>query len=288
MINQPSPSSERMMVPDLMITGEAVALEVLPVPVGPRLLSGIVDYALYGAGLLGTTATVLAFITKVDAPLSEAAGVTLFGLITLAWLVVVPVSVEVLSRGRSAGRLAIGMRVVRDDGGAVRFRHCLVRTLVASIEVWLTGGAVALCACAVTRRGKRLGDLLAGTYVVREHGSSRDAAPLIMPPELAAWAAQADLRALPGNLALVSRTFLQRASTIRPDARSRLAIGLAAEAEPYVAPSPPAGTHPERFLAAILVARRDRELVLEMRDRRTDEHALAALDQMPHEVAPPR
>ena len=288
MVNQPPASSERMMVPELMITGEAVALEVLPVPVGPRLLSGMIDYTLYAAGLLGTAVTVVAVLTEVDVMMSTAVGMTLVALITLTWMVVVPVGVEVLSRGRSAGRLAIGMRVVRDDGGAVRFRHCLVRTLVASIEVWLTGGAVALCTCAVTRRGKRLGDLLAGTYVVREHGSSRDAAPLIMPPELAAWAAQADLRALPGNLALVSRTFLQRASTLRPDARSRLAIELAAEAEPYVAPPPPVGTHPERFLAAILVARRDRELILEMRDRRTDERALASLDQMPHEVAPPR
>lgn len=288
MVNQPPASSERMMVPELMITGEAVALEVLPVPVGPRLLSGIIDYALYGAGLVCTAVTVTTAIIKVEASLSRAAGTALAAVITLVWMVVVPVSVEVLTRGRSAGRLAIGMRVVRDDGGAVRFRHCLVRTLVALIEIWATGGAVALCACAVTRRGKRLGDLLAGTYVVRENGSSRDAAPLIMPPELAAWAAQADLRALPGNLALVSRTFLQRASTLLPDARNRLAIELAAEAEPYVAPAPPAGTHPERFLAAILVARRDRELILEMRDRRTDEHALTALDQMPHEVALPR
>lgn len=284
MVSQSSPSSERMMVPELMITGEAVALEVLPAPMGLRLLSGAIDYTLYAAGMLATLMTVPSFLTSYG----DAVWLVVLSLCVFLWVVVVPLTVEVLSRGRSAGRFVIGTRVVRDDGGAVRFRHCLVRVLVAVGEIWLVTAMVALGVCAVTRRGKRLGDLLAGTYVVRERGSTREAPPLIMPPELAQWAAQADLRALPGNLALVGRTFLQRASSIRPDARLRLAVQLAAEAEPYVFPAAPAGTHPERFLAAVLVARRDRELMLEMRDRRSDELSLAALDHLPHEVAPPR
>lgn len=287
-MSQSPASSERRMTPELMITGEAVALEVTPISVGVRLLSGLIDYGLYAMGLFVTFLTITVTIESSPGLPSQAVWTAIIMLMMFLWMVLVPVTVEVLTRGRSAGRFVTGTRLVRDDGGSVRLRHTVVRVLVGSVEIWLTSGILAVGTCIVTRRGKRLGDMLAGTYAVRDDASSRDAPPLIMPPELAAWASQADLRALPGNLALVGRTFLQRASTMRPDARARIAIQLAAEVEAHVAPPPPPGTHPERFLAAVLVARRDRELMFELRDRRSDEGALAALDQLPYEIPSPR
>ncbi|VEG29922.1 RDD family protein [Actinomyces howellii] len=287
MVDEPPSSSERMMTPELMITGEAVALEVAPASVGVRLLSGAIDYSIYAGGLFLTSIGAVALV-ETSGFASDALVLVVLSSMLALWVVVVPLAVEVLSRGRSAGRLVVGTRVVRDDGGALRLRHSLVRVLLASVEIWSFSGVVAAVACVVTKRGKRLGDLLAGTYVVRDRPGTRDAAPLIMPPELAQWAGQADLRALPGDLALVARTFLQRASTMRPEARQHLAYQLAARAEPYVSPPPPPGTNPERFLAAALVARRDRELFLELRDRRSDERALHALEELPHEIAPPR
>ncbi|MDO4242263.1 MAG: RDD family protein [Actinomyces sp.] len=287
MANEPSSSSERMMTPELMITGEAVALEVAPASIGLRLISGAIDYAIYAGGFILSISVI---ITLFDMGLLPSAAVrsTVTSIVLALWVVVVPLTVEVVSRGRSAGRLVVGSRVVRDDGGALRLRHSLVRVLLATVEIWLSAGTLAAVACVATKRGKRLGDLLAGTYVVRDRPGVRDGAPLIMPPELAGWAGQADLRALPGDLALAARTFLQRASTMRPDARTRLARRLAARAEPYTSPPAPPGTNPERFLAAILVARRDREFFLELRDRRSDERALRALEELPHEITPPR
>ncbi|MBE6480918.1 MAG: RDD family protein [Actinomyces ruminicola] len=287
MVNGVVASSERMMTPELMVTGEAVALEVLPASPGARILSGLIDYALYGMGLAITLITAAVVGDRIVDNPSEALVVMLFSLAVLGWLVGVPLAVEVLSRGRSAGRMVTGSRIVRDDGGAVRLRHSLVRVLVGVLEIWLLAGVPAVAACVVTRRGKRLGDLLAGTYAVRDRNGSGDAPPILMPPELAAWAADADLRALPGHLALVVRTFLQRASSMQPQARARLATQLAAQAEPYVAPPPPPHTHPERFLAAMLAARRDREFMLELRDRRLEDEARSTLQTPPHEVAAP-
>ena len=269
MTNEAVASSERMMTPDVVITGEAVALEVRAASAGLRILSGLIDYTLYSGGLLMTVIT-LSTIPTTALP-SEAVQIVVVSLVLLLWMLVVPLAVEVLSRGRSAGRLVTGTRVVRDDGGAIRLRHGLVRVLVAVLEIWLTYGVVAALVCVVTRRGKRLGDLLAGTYVVHERSATLAAPPVLMPPELAAWAAQADLRALPGNLALIGRTFLQRGSSMQPAPRARLAAQLAAAVEPYVFPPVPAGTHPERFLAAVLAERRDRELMIELRDRRMDQ-----------------
>ncbi|WP_311471102.1 RDD family protein [uncultured Actinomyces sp.] len=278
-------SSERMMTPELMITGEAVALEVTPASVGLRLLSGLIDYGLYAGGAVLSLATWSTVQQRLSPGMSNAAAVAQISVLILTCTVVIPLTIEVLSRGRSAGRLVTGCRVVRDDGGAIRLRHCLVRTLTAVIEVWLIQGIPAVCSCVVTRRGKRLGDLLAGTYVINERSGAMSVPPLIMPPELAHWAAQTDIRPLPGNLALAGRTFLQRTATLQPDARARLGADLAARVLPFVAPTPPAGTHPERFLAAVLCERRDRELTMNLHDRALEERDVLRLGRLPYGVA---
>ena len=278
-------SSERMMTPELMITGEAVALEITPASVGLRLMSGLIDYGLYAAGAALTLTTWSAIQSHLLPGLSFAAAIAQVSVLVLMWMVAIPLTIEVLSRGRSAGRLITGCRVVRDDGGAIRLRHILVRTLTAVIEVWLTQGIPAVCSCIVTKRGKRLGDLLAGTYVINERSGAMSAPPLIMPPELADWAARTDIRRLPGNLALAGRTFLQRTATLQPAARARLGADLAARVLLFVAPPPPADTHPERFLAAVLCERRDRELAMNLRDRALEERDVLRLERLPYGVA---
>ncbi|EEH64981.1 MAG: RDD family protein [Actinomyces urogenitalis] len=275
-------SSERMMVPERVVIGEAVALEVTAASVGARILSGLIDYALYTLGGIVTLLLWLTLYVRLGEPGSAGSGV-LVSLVVLCWMVVVPVAVETLSRGRSAGRMVTGTRVVRDDGGAVRFRHALVRALTAVIEIWATSGGIAIASCIVTRRGKRLGDLLAGTYVLTVRSGALSAPPLLMPPELAQWAAQADMRALPGTLALAARTFLQRASTLAPQARARVGQELAAQVSQYVT-VPPTGTHPERFLAAVLCERRDRELEMALGDRALEERELERSQRLPYGV----
>ena len=281
-------SSERMIEPELLITGEAVALDITPATVANRITSGLIDYGVYA---LGTGVSVLVVMALAVADGSELEDNLAFlqavlSLVALAWLVVIPLLVEFLSGGRSLGRIVTGARVVRDDGGTVRLRHCLVRTLLAVVEIWGTWAVPALCASVVSKRGKRLGDMLAGTYVVREHHRSLAAPPLLMPPELAQWAAGTDLRVLPGNLSLTARTFLQRASSLMPASRHQLGLELASQVQEYVSPPPPAGTHPERFLAAVLTERRNRELVLESRDRRLEEDVLRDMARPPYEVGP--
>ena len=278
-------SSERMMTPELMITGEAVALEIIPASVGLRLLSGLIDYGLYAGSAVLSLATWSTVQQRLSPGMSNAVAVAQISVLILTCTVVIPLTIEVLSRGRSAGRLVTGCRVVRDDGGAIRLRHCLVRALAAVVEVWLIQGIPAVCSCVVTRRGKRLGDLLAGTYVINERSGAMSVPPLIMPPELAHWAAQTDIRPLPGNLALAGRTFLQRTATLQPDARARLGADLAARVLPFVAPTPPAGTHPERFLAAVLCERRDRELTMNLHDRALEERDVLRLGRLPYGVA---
>jgi hypothetical protein len=106
-----------------------------------------------------------------------------------------------------------------------------------------------------------VGDLLAGTYVIRERAGGVPVPPVMMPPMLAGWARGADIGRIPDALALAVRQFLARAAWLHPAARHRLGLLLAAETGRYVAPPPPAGAHPELFMAAVLAERRERDLV---------------------------
>ena len=135
MSNETLASSERMMVPEVVITGEAVALEVRAASAGLRILSGLIDYSLYAGGLV---MSLLSWNKVSLSPSSEAIVIVLLSLTLLFWMLLLPLTIEVLSRGQSAGRLITGTRVVRDDGGSIRFRHALVRTLLATIEIWIT------------------------------------------------------------------------------------------------------------------------------------------------------
>lgn len=261
---------------DLVVTGEGVALEIRPASVLSRMLAIALDVVLYVVVGFGGF-VLLTLLPGWDEAALAAASVGVVALV----LVVLPTGVETLTRGRSLGKWAAGLVVVRDDGGPVRFRQALVRALVGVGELWLTFGAIALVTSILHPRGKRVGDIAAGTTCVRLRGGEPAAQALVMPPELATWASTADIRALPDGVALAARRFLGRAHRLHPRSREALGQDLAARVEPLVAPPPPWGTPPERFLAAVLVARRDREYLLARAARDRAEAEAERLRRLP-------
>jgi len=240
-----------------LVTGEAVVLALRPASFLSRATALILDWlVVVVAFFVMIWALSVVFAISDDA---VGAAVGLVGL--LAVFVGIPVTVETLTRGRSLGKLAMGLRVVRDDGGPIRMRQALIRGLLGFFEIYLAYGSIAIIASLSNRRGKRLGDHLAGTYVVLERTpTGAMTPPAVMPPRLAGWAAGCDLGRVPDRLAVAARQFLGRAARLHPASRQRLGIGLAQQLSAYVAPQPPPGTHPEEFIAAVLAERRERDL----------------------------
>jgi len=240
----------------MLVTGDAVVLEIPAAGLGTRLLAVAIDVV---AQLLLLAGVLWAFGVVVLSLDDAAFGAFAISTIVLV-LVVLPATVETLSHGRSLGKLALGLRVVRDDGGPVRSRQAIARALVGFGETYLAVGAVSAPFVLGTQRCKRLGDMLAGTYVVNERTALVSSPMVQMPPELAGWAASADLGQVPGPLSLAARSFLTRAATLTPQAREELGARLAGELSHLVHPAPPTGTHRERFVAAVLAERRERDL----------------------------
>lgn len=240
---------------DDLVTGEAVALDLPPASLGARIASGLIDVlATFGLLIALVVGLVIAAV-HTDQALVDVASLAAVIVAFLAF----PATLETLTHGRSLGKLAFGLRTVRDDAGPISFHHAFVRALVGVVEIYVFLGGPAFFSALLSSRGKRLGDFAAGTYVVRERVRLRLPAPAQMPPQLAGWAAGADLVSLPTGLALAVRQFLGRLPQIDPAARAAIGGRLATAVSEYVAPPPPPGTPPEAFLAAVVAARRERD-----------------------------
>lgn len=238
-----------------LITGDAVTLDLRVAGLPSRSLALAVDLAVQFALLLGGTVLIGWVFAQGGSPGAQAA-LTL--VVVVLALVGWPAMIETLTRGRSPGKILMGLRVVRDDGGPTRFRHSLVRALaMVFLDFWVTSGVVGGLSALLSAKSKRMGDHLAGTIVVGERipRAANRYQEISMPAPLAGWAAGLDLVAVPDGLALNIRTFLHRAQSLDPRVRQSTAHGLATELSSHVRSTAPPGTPPEAFLMAVLAER---------------------------------
>ena len=155
---------------------------------------------------------------------------------------------------------ACGLRVVRDDGGPIRFRHALVRGAVGVVEILMTFGVVAIIASLVSERGRRLGDVFAGTLVVRERvpaGPARFVPP--PPPWLVGRFAGLDLSGVPDGLWLAVRSYLTRMGQLDPQVGWAMAERLAGDLAACTGAPAPRDVPPAAYLAAVVHERQSRD-----------------------------
>ena len=237
-----------------IVSGEAVLLDLQLATFPSRALAKLLDMALQVVLLIG------AVFLLAEANVDSDAATAVFLVTYVGVIVGYPLVWESLGGGRTLGKLALGLRVVRDDGGSARFRHALVRALVGVVEIWMVFGTIAILTSLASSKGKRVGDHLAGTVVVRERVPQSAGPVLPMPTALAGWAAGLELSRLPDHLALAARQMLGRAYDLGPTARTQMAQQVAYDVSRYVSPPPPPGCPPEAYLAAVLAERRRREI----------------------------
>ncbi|MEU3657241.1 RDD family protein [Streptomyces sp. NPDC032161] len=239
-----------------LVTGDAVVLGLQPARLPSRALALAIDLVVVGAAFF----LVSIGLTVATATLDEAAFAAISVAAFLLVLIGGPIAVETLSRGRSLGKLACGLRVVRDDGGPIRFRHALMRGAMGFVEILLTFGVVACIASLVSERGRRLGDVFAGTLVVRERiPAGRGTAVPPPPPWLVGRFSALDLSAVPDGLWLAIRQYLTRMHQLDAQIGRSMAERLAGELSTRTGVPVPAGVPAGAYLAAVVNERQARD-----------------------------
>lgn len=254
-----------------LVVAEGVALELRPARLGSRAVALLLDLI-----LMAVLYVICDLLLKVMAG-SGASDDTTAALRIVSLLLVAigyPLLCETVSSGRSVGKLATGLRVVRLDGGPERFRHAMVRamtllfadiglpiTLISGLPVLILLGLPGAVAVACSRQGRRLGDLLAGTIVVRERSeTSPGTMPMPPHPELARWATTARVQDVPPGLILAARQLLSRVFELDRAAAAELTEELARQVADHVTPHPPRGVAPYQYLVAVTAERYRREV----------------------------
>ncbi|MFF8878448.1 RDD family protein [Streptomyces flaveolus] len=267
-----------------LVTGEAVALELRPARLPSRALAVLLDLAVAVAAYVVGTVALVASTSSLDMAAQTALSLAVFVLV----LVGGPIAVETLSHGRSLGKMACGLRVVRDDGGPIRFRHALVRGLIGVVEILLTLGVVACIASLVSARGRRVGDVFAGTLVVRERVPAAPTGFLPPPPPwLAGRFSELDLSAVPDGLWLAVRQYLARMGQLDPQVGWTMAERLASDVATRTGAPAPQGVPPAAYLAAVLQERQAREARRAFGGGTPQGAAPAAMPDAPLPSAPP-
>ncbi|TDB75815.1 RDD family protein [Micromonospora sp. KC723] len=271
-----------------LVSGEAVELDVRVARLGSRVLALLLDAVAQVAlaVVFGLLLTALA-VRVLPAPLVDGAFYEALGTVFLVLVLVgYPVLSERFCHGRTLGKMAVGLRVVAADGGPVGLRQSLTRALVGVAVEWpglvlpLFSWVAGVTVMLTDRRGRRLGDLVAGTLVVHTRSAQPwRAAPAIAPP-LVGWAVTLDLTRMDDALALAVRQYLTRAHRFAEPSRSRLTQGLWGEVAAVTSPPPPRGT-PEPLALAAVLAERNRRGALRLH------HSRALTAALWPELAPP-
>jgi uncharacterized membrane protein SpoIIM required for sporulation/uncharacterized RDD family membrane protein YckC len=213
-------------------TPEHVVLDLEIAGVGSRSLAALIDLMiLVGAAVGGFI--VLAIAAAFGFTVGSIGGAILLFLAFAVWTGYFIVF-EGLRQGQTPGKRLVGIRVVSDTGNAVGLGAAAARNLLRIADFMPPPYLIGLLLVALHPRGKRLGDMVAGTVVARDRPFQ-----LVVP--------KPEVRPSPALLALIPELtdaefqvleqFERRQAQLSPPARLRLAAAIARRLADHPAPT---------------------------------------------------
>ncbi|MEP0916235.1 RDD family protein [Leptolyngbya sp. DQ-M1] len=246
-------------------TPESVELEFTLAGIGNRTIALVVDYLIWGAVLIGVLIFwgVLSFQLQRYFPTLDNIELWLTAIAILISFAVYTgyfVFFETLWQGQTPGKRYSKIRVIRDDGQPVGATQAILRALIRPIDDTFFIGMLLII---LTKREKRLGDLIAGTLVIQEERPIA-ASTFAISTEAESLADQLlatqNLNALLPNDFAVIREYLQRRSMLAPEARTDLSLKLARQARDLIEMQElPFQMTPDLFLEAVYLAYQKRD-----------------------------
>lgn len=235
-----------------IVTPEAVVLDLERAGVASRLLAIVIDMV----ALVVVWICLLLLSVWIFGGAESVVGAVLAVFFSLALYLGWFTMFETLWQ-RTPGKAALGLRVVSSDGTPVRFQQAFLRAVLGIVDFFVVPiGFVAVVATLLSPRDQRLGDLTAGTLVVRQRSAASFVAPARFPPPpgYEAYAGALDIGAMTDEQYGLVRTFLLRAHHFNPMARIQLAVRLANPLAGTLHHTPPSYLHPEAFLVCVAAA----------------------------------
>lgn len=225
-------------------------LEFSTAGLATRILAKIVDLLIMFAAL-GACFMVLGAMSALSG--GTTAVIVIVTVFVFADFVLAPAIIETFWNGRSPGKALMGIKVVTVEGGPIAFRHAIVRGLLQLVEI-PTG--IGMIVALGNRRSQRLGDLLAGTFLVslRSAGIGSGAVAFYPPPGCEAFVHALDVTRLTSNQFVLIRKFLLRVAQLDARSRYELAVRLATPVHELLTPKPPPQMGPELFLVCVASA----------------------------------
>lgn len=235
-----------------LVTPEAVVLDLPIAGIGSRATAAMIDLTIQFGSLI-----LFAFVAgTVDVGPTGWVGVVVVLLVVFFLLIVYPIAFETALKGRTPGKMAVGLRVVTVEGGPEEFRHAAVRGALALVDIHLSFGGIATLSAFLSARGQRLGDIAAGTIVIRER-AGREGNRVIRfepPPGAESLMARMDVGAMTEDDYLAVRSLLIRAPDLGPQRTELLGRQVVDAIAPRVRPGPPQGLHVGAYLQCVAAA----------------------------------
>ena len=238
-------------------TPEGVDVDLTLAGIGSRFIASLIDTIIKLAVFLGFFIFLFGGMGLVGGGEVNAIGAAIFYIVSFFIFFGYDVLFETLGSGRTPGKRWTGLRVVRTGGRPVGFVSSAIRNMVRIVDFLPSLYLIGMIAAASTKMNQRLGDLAAGTVVVRERPTGVTPPPPSVPvaPDTdvtGTW----DLSAITNDDLAMVRRFLERRGELTPQARSHLAHELAGRLHPKVIGA--ASLPPETFLEQLSAAKAKR------------------------------
>ena len=233
-----------------IVTPEAVVLNFETAGIASRALARVLDALIQGAVLF-------AFLLVGSQVIPGSGGIVVVVIGVALVVLGYPILCEIAMRGRSPGKAALGLRVVTTEGAPIGPRHAFIRSALGVVDFLIPpGGLFAVLAAILSAQGQRLGDLVAGTIVLRERTASGPSVAVWFtpPPGLAGYAQSLDVSSVTDRQFSVVRSFLLRVQDLTPEARVALSFRLATPLAARMHHDLPPGVPPELFLVCVAAA----------------------------------
>ena len=197
---------------------------------GNRGFAAVVDFVV--ASLIVFAALMLLSLVSSETgnELYTVGGVEVIVTFTLIWAYFI--LLEWLWNGQTIGKRLYKLRVINEDGSPAGFTAVLIRNLVRLVDFLPAFYGIGLMVIVLSPKSQRLGDLAAGTYVVRAPRPNVDWFSLRTVTPLGAGA-KAETRRMPGEAQRLVREFVAREANLAPAERARIAALIAAKLRPY-------------------------------------------------------